>query len=131
VRLPEVGPLLKFVLDARASRVLQGSARGCPAPWGAALLAQPLSDGHAIHAEVLSEIDLGDAFGVSRDSDTRREIHCIREASACVGQIAGSFFQFVHVYNYTQCVYSSQQFVKALRVTADCPSVVLQTTASP
>ncbi len=73
------------------------------------LLAQPLSNSHPIHSEVLREIDFGHAFGVRRDSYTGSEVHRLREGGACIGQVPGGFFDFVHVYDYTFGVYRRQQ----------------------
>ena len=58
---------------------------------------------------MLREIDFGHTFGVRRDSDTGGEIHRFREGGACIGQVPGGFFDFVHVYDYTCRVYRSQQ----------------------
>lgn len=98
----------------RTSRKMPSRMKASLYVNSASLLAQPLSYGHPIHTEVLCEIDFGHTVGVSRDGDIGRRTHCFREAGARVGQIAGSSFQFVHVYDYTRHVYSSQQLRSSL-----------------
>lgn len=53
---------------------------------GKPLLAQPLSDGQPIHAEMLRETDLGHPLGVGGDGELSGEIHGLGEPSASVGQ---------------------------------------------
>ena len=79
-------PIIRSDRDARI-----GSSRSARSRFS--VLAQPLSYRQSIDAEVLGEIYLGHAIGVSSDGDTGREIHGLREARACVGQISRCLLQ--------------------------------------